>query len=131
LDVTSRALDYALEMIRPGRLWSEVARGIQRLVEGESFSVVRDFVGHGIGREMHEEPKVPNYWSANHRGLDFELAERMVLAIEPMVNVGTHAVGFGDNDHWVVVTQDRQYAAHFEHTVAVTKTGVDVLTDGR
>jgi methionyl aminopeptidase len=131
MDVTSRALDYALEMIRPGRNWSEVARGIQRLVEGESFSVVRDFVGHGIGRDMHEEPKVPNYWSADHRGLDFELAERMVLAIEPMVNVGTHSVDFGDKDHWVVVTHDRKYAAHYEHTIAVTKNGVDVLTDGR
>ena len=131
LDVTSRALDLALETIRPGRMWSEVAQGIQGLVEGENLSVVRDFVGHGIGRNMHEEPKVPNYWSGAHRELDFELAERMVLAIEPMVNVGTYSVEYGDEDRWVVVTRDRKYAAHFEHTVAVTRTGVDVLTDGR
>ncbi|MGB2987522.1 MAG: type I methionyl aminopeptidase [Phycisphaerae bacterium] len=131
LDVTRRALGVALDAIRPGRMWSEVAKGIQTLVEREKLSVVRDFVGHGIGREMHEEPKIPNYWSESQRELDFELAEKMVLAIEPMVNLGTHAVEYGDRTRWVVVTKDRKCAAHFEHTVAVTRTGVDVLTDGR
>lgn len=131
LDVTRSALEAAIREIRPGRMWSEVARKIQALVEGERLSVVRDFVGHGIGREMHEEPKIPNYWSDKQRPLDFELVPRMVLAVEPMVNLGTHLVGYGDDSGWVVITRDRKYAAHFEHTLAVTDTGVDVLTDGR
>lgn len=131
LNVTQRALDLALEEVRPGRMWSEVATRIQTLVEGEKLSVVRDFVGHGIGRNMHEEPKIPNYWNESQRQLDFQLVPRMVLAIEPMVNLGTHSVDYGDDDRWVVVTRDRKYAAHFEHTVAVTDSGVDVLTDGR
>lgn len=132
LDVTRSALEAAIEEIRPGRMWSEVARKIQALVESEKLSVVRDFVGHGIGREMHEEPKIPNYWSDKQQPLvDFELVPRMVLAVEPMVNLGTHLVGYGDDSGWVVITRDRKYAAHFEHTLAVTDTGVDVLTDGR
>lgn len=131
IDVTHQALDVALAAIRPGRMWSAVARKVQAIVEREKLSVVRDFVGHGIGREMHEEPKVPNYWCKDQKHLDFQLAEGMVLAIEPMVTLGTHAVQYGDMGRWVVVTRDRKCAAHFEHTVAVTKTGVDVLTDGR
>lgn len=131
LDVTNRALTVAIEEIRPGRMWSEVARKIQALVEREKLSVVRDFVGHGIGRQMHEEPRVPNYWNDSQQALDFELVPKMVLAVEPMVNLGTHEVEYGDDGRWVVVTRDRKYAAHFEHTLAVTETGVDVLTDGR
>jgi len=124
-------LNRAIELISPGRMWSEVARAIQRVVENERFSVVRDFVGHGIGRDMHEEPKVPNFWNGRQAGMDFELVPGLVLAVEPMVNVGTHVVEYGDSDGWVVVTKDRSYAAHFEHTVAVTTGGADVLTDGR
>ena len=131
LDVTQKALAVAISEIRPGRRWSEVARAVQRSVEQEKLSVVRDFVGHGIGRDMHEEPKVPNYWDDKLRRSDFELVPRMVLAIEPMVNLGGPAVDYADNDRWVVVTKDRRYSAHFEHTVAVTETGADVLTDGR
>lgn len=131
IDTTERALTVAIEMIRPGRWWSEVAGEIQAVVEGEGFSVVRDFVGHGIGRDMHEEPKVPNYWSPRNRQMDFELVPGTVLAIEPMVNAGSHAVEYAGDDGWVVVTKDRRYAAHVEHTVAVTKSGADVLTDGR
>jgi methionyl aminopeptidase len=130
LDVTRRALDEAINEIRPGRMWSEIAAGMQRIVEGAGFSVVRDFVGHGIGREMHEEPKVPNFWNEKQRRMDFELQPGLVLAIEPMVNAGTYHVEYGDRAGWVVVTRDRQYAAHFEHTVAVTQQGADVLTDG-
>jgi len=130
LDVTRRALAVAIEEIRPGRMWSEVARKIQAFVEGEKLAVVRDFVGHGIGREMHEEPKVPNYWSEKQQPLDFELTPGMALAVEPMVNIGTHRVEYGDDTGWVVVTQDRKYAAHFEHTMVVTAMGVDVLTKG-
>lgn len=131
LDVTERALEIAIEEMRPGRMWSEIASKMQAHVEREKMSVVRDFVGHGIGREMHEEPKVPNYWSDSSRAADFELATGMVLAVEPMVNIGSHRVQYGDDDGWVVVTRDRRWAAHFEHTLAITDQGVDVLTDGR
>jgi methionyl aminopeptidase len=131
LDVTKRALEIAIEEMRPGRKWSEVASKMQAHVEQENMSVVRDFVGHGIGREMHEEPKVPNYWTDSCRGSDFELVPGMVLAVEPMVNIGSNRVQYGDDDGWVVVTRDRRWAAHFEHTLAVTDKGVDVLTDGR
>ena len=131
LDVTQRSLNAAIENIRPGRMWSEVAKEIQRLVESEGLSVVRDYVGHGIGKDMHEEPKVPNYWSDQQRGLDFELMSNMVLAVEPMVNLGVAAVEFGDDDRWVIVTRDRKPAAHFEHTMAVAEHGADVLTNGR
>lgn len=131
IETTERALSAAIDAIRPGRWWSEVATEVQAVVEAERFSVVRDFVGHGIGREMHEEPKVPNYWSPRNRQMDFELVPGTVLAIEPMVNVGTHAVEYSGDDGWVVVTKDRRNAAHVEHTVAVTSDGADVLTDGR
>jgi len=131
IDVTRRALELAIAAIRPGRKWSEVAKGVQKFVESEGFSVVRDFVGHGIGRDMHEEPKVPNYWDGRNPRLDFQLVPKMVLAVEPMVNAGGHLVDFAGDDRWVVVTRDRKNAAHMEHTVAVTETGCDVLTDGR
>jgi len=131
LGATQRALGVAIEEMRPGRRWSEVASKMQALVEREKMAVVRDFVGHGIGRDMHEEPKVPNYWSDRAKSEDFELASGMVLAVEPMVNLGTHRVKYGDDNGWVVVTGDGQWSAHFEHTLAVTDDGVDVLTDGR
>ncbi len=131
LDVTSGALDVAIREMKPERMWSEIAGEIQTFVEGHGLSVVREFVGHGIGRDMHEEPKVPNYWDESQRRLDFQLVPRMVLAVEPMVNLGTHRVVYSGEDRWVVVTKDGKYAAHFEHTLAVTEDGVDVLTDGR
>ena len=80
---------------------------------------------------MHEEPKVPNYWDRHQANADFELQTGMVVAIEPMVNIGSHLVDYGSEDRWVVVTRDRKYAAHFEHTIAVVDSGADVLTDGR
>lgn len=131
LEVTQQALELAIEEMRPGRMWSEIAAQMQALVERKGLSVVRDFVGHGIGRDMHEDPKVPNYCSAKQGQLDFELAPGMVLAVEPMVNLGANAVEYGDDSGWVIVTRDRKYAAHFEHTLAVTDAGVDVLTDGQ
>lgn len=130
LDVTREALNIAVREMKPGRMWSEVARRIQQYVEGEGFSVVREFVGHGIGREMHEEPKVPNYWDNSQNRLDFKLVPRMVLAVEPMVTAGTHKVEYSGPDRWIVVTKDRRMAAHFEHTIAVTETGAEILTDG-
>lgn len=131
LEVTSGALETAIAEMRPGRKWSEVATALQRVVEGAGMSVVRDFVGHGIGREMHEEPKVPNYWNPKHSRGDFELRAGMVLAVEPMVNLGGEKVDFGAEDGWVVYTRDRKNCAHFEHTIAITDSGADVLTDGR
>jgi methionyl aminopeptidase len=130
LDVTRQALTIAVDEIRPGRRWSEVARLMQRHVEDSGFGVVREFVGHGIGQEMHEEPKIPNYYDRSQRGGDFELQPGMTLAIEPMVTAGKPAVVLGDDTGWPVSTKDGSWAAHFEHSVAVTATGADVLTDG-
>jgi methionyl aminopeptidase len=131
LEVTEKSLDLAIESMRPDRMWSEVARRIQAYVEGEGLSIVRDFVGHGIGARMHEEPKVPNYWAKDQERLDFMLVPNMVIAVEPMVNLGKRGVEFGDATGWVVVTKDRKCCAHYEHTIAVTRDGTDVLTDGR
>ena len=131
MDVTRRALDLAIELVEPGRSWRQVASEVQRLIEGEKLSVVRDFVGHGIGREMHEEPKVPNYWDSGQQWMDFELVKGMVLAIEPMVCLGTYKVEYHGPGRWGVVTKDRKLAAHFEHSVAVVEGGADVLSDGR
>ena len=131
LATTSHVLDIAIREMKPGRLWSEIASQMQKHAERNGFSVVRDFVGHGIGQEMHEDPKVPNYSDAKMRRDDFELQPGMVLAVEPMVNIGTSRVMYADDDGWTVITKDRKCSAHFEHTIAVTDRGADVLTDGR
>ncbi len=130
VEVTQHALEIAIEKSGPGERWSTVAGAMQAYVEGEGFSVVRQFVGHGIGTEMHEEPKVPNYVSRELRSRDIILREGLVLAVEPMVNMGTAGV-LMESDGWTVVTEDGQPAAHFEHMLAITADGVDVLTDGR
>ncbi len=130
LDTTSGALALAIEKMRPGLMWSEVATEMQSYVEAEGLSVVREFVGHGIGKEMHEEPKVPNYWDKAQRRMDYELVPGLVLAVEPMVNLGSRDVDYAGPGLWAVVTKDGQPAAHFEHTLAVTETGVEILTDG-
>lgn len=131
LEVTSGSLDLALSEMRPGRYWSEIAAQIQKMVESAGFSVVREFVGHGVGQEMHEEPKVPNYSDRKQKKSDFLLEPGLVIAIEPMVNCGSAAVKPGDWTGWPQVTKDGRWSAHFEHTVAITPTGIDVLTDGR
>lgn len=131
MEVTQASLAMVIEALRPGRRWSEVATRLQAFVEDAGFSVVRDFVGHGIGEEMHEEPKVPNYWTAGQGLTDFDLVPGMVLAIEPMVNVGSRYVDYADADGWAVVTRDGKCCAHYEHTIAITEDGADVLTDGR
>lgn len=128
LDATRGALDTAIREMRPGIRWSQVARRIQKTVESQGFGVVREFVGHGIGRDMHEEPKVPNYVDRSNRASDFDLVPGMTLAIEPMVTAGRPEVEYLDRDRWTVVTKDRSLAAHFEHTVAVTESGALVLT---
>lgn len=130
LDVTSSSLDLAISEMAPGRYWSEIASAIQAHVEKAGFSVVREFVGHGIGQEMHEEPKVPNYSDRKQRKDDFRLEPGLVLAVEPMVNAGSKDVKAGDWTGWPQVTKDGKPSAHFEHTVAVTNEGVDILTDG-
>jgi methionyl aminopeptidase len=131
MDVTQETLALAIREIRPGRKWSDIARKMQEYVEQNGMSCVREFVGHGIGTHMHEDPKVPNFVSDQFkkRG-DFYLQAGMIIAVEPMVVLGKSDVQVLD-DHWTVVTKDNTPAAHFEHTVAVTPTGADVLTDGR
>ncbi len=130
LDVTQKTLELAIQQMRPGRKWSDIARLMQHNVEHNGFSVVREFVGHGIGRSMHEDPKVPNFVTFEQLRGDFELRPGMTLAVEPMVVAGRRDVKLLA-DQWTVITEDRQPAAHFEHTIAVTSAGIDILTDGR
>ncbi len=130
VDVTRNALVMAIDMCQPGEKWSNVARSMQGYVESEGLSVVREFVGHGIGQDMHEDPKVPNFVSRELEARDILLQPGLVLAVEPMVNLGSPRVEYAP-DGWTVVTGDRLSSAHFEHTVAVTGHGADVLTNGR
>jgi methionyl aminopeptidase len=124
LRVTEEALYKAIERARPGNRISDIGHAVQRHVEAYGFGVVREFVGHGIGQRMHEEPQVPNYGDPGHGP---RLAEGMVLAIEPMVNAGRAAVKvLGDG--WTAVTRDGSLSAHFEHTVAVTAGEPWILT---
>lgn len=131
LNVTRETLELALAEARPYERWSHVARLLQKKVEDAGFGVVREFVGHGVGRDMHEEPKVPNYLERGPKAQDFQLVPGLTIAVEPMVTEGAPEVEFRDRDRWTVVTKDRSLAAHFEHTIAVTNDGIDVLTDGR
>jgi len=124
IEVTREALMRGIEQAVLGNRLSDISHAIQSHAEKNSFSVVREYVGHGIGRNMHEEPRVPNFGSP---GRGPRLAPGMVLAIEPMVNMGTHMV-YTKEDGWTVVTQDSKYSAHFEHTVAVTEDGPQILT---
>jgi len=127
MDATKRVLEIAIEKAAPAVRWSQVASQMQRYAESAGFSVVRDFVGHGIGRKMHEEPKVPNFVSDELLANDIILTEGMVLAVEPMINAGTSAVRALKNG-WTVVTKDGKCSAHFEHTLAIVKGGCEVLT---
>ena len=122
--VTRDSLWQAIKQARPGKYLGDISYAIQRYVESQGFSIVRQFVGHGIGRNLQEEPEVPNFGKP-HQGL--LLKEGMVLAIEPMVNMGSWEVEIL-NDNWTVVTKDRSPSAHFEHTVAITRNGPEVLT---
>ena len=127
MDVTREALAIAVETIRPGLFWSGVAGKMERHVRQAGFSMVTDFVGHGIGAEMHEDPKLPNFVSRDLLRRDILLEEGMTLAVEPMVNMGISKVAVL-NDGWTVVTADRKPSAHFECTIAVVEGGADVLT---
>lgn len=126
--VTREVLDLAADEIKPGRYWSEIAGGMQKYAEDAGFSVVRDYVGHGIGRKMHEDPKLPNFVSRELLNNDVLLRKGMVLAVEPMVNMGVHTVRLCD-DGWTVVTADGKPSGHFEHTIAVTDDGARALTE--
>ncbi len=124
LEVTQAALRQGIEKVRAGNRLGDISSAVQTYAEENGYSIVRDLVGHGIGRNMHEEPQVPNFGEP-HTGV--ELKTGMVFAIEPMVNIGGPAITF-DDDKWTVRTADGSLSAHFEHTVAVTDNGPDVLT---
>lgn len=128
IDTTKAMLDIALAMMAPGVRWSQIAGQMERRCKDAGFSVVRDYVGHGIGVEMHEEPKVPNFVNAELLANDIVLKEGMVLAVEPMVNMGKSAVRTL-SDGWTVVTADRKCSAHWEHTIAVVAGGCRALTE--
>lgn len=121
---TEQGLYQGIEKARAGNRLGDISSAIQDFVENAGFSVVRDFVGHGIGKNLHEEPQIPNF---GIKGRGMELRAGMVLAIEPMVNEGTFKVRVLDNG-WTVVTQDGKLSAHFEHSVAVTRNGPDILS---
>jgi methionyl aminopeptidase len=125
LAVTEKSLHAGIAAVKPGATLGDVGAAVQTVVEAEGFSVVRDFVGHGIGVHMHEDPQVPNF---GERGRGMKLKVGMVIAIEPMVNAGSPDVEVL-KDGWTAVARDGSMSAHFEHTVAVTATGARVLTD--
>lgn len=129
IDVTQESLRRAIDAVHPGGRLSDISHAVQAAVEAEGFSVVRLFVGHGIGRSLHEEPQIPNFGPPGHGPV---LKTGMVLAIEPMVNAGSPDVMILE-DRWTAVTCDGSLSAHFEHTVALTENGTEVLTslDGR
>lgn len=124
LDTTREALEVAIRKCRVGKRIGDISHAVQFYVEARGFSVVRDFVGHGIGRNMHEDPQVPNFGPP---GTGLRLRPGLTLAIEPMVNVGTFEVEVLANK-WTVVTRDRKRSAHFEHTVLITDDGPEILT---
>jgi methionyl aminopeptidase len=124
LRVTEQALHNGIKQALPGNRLGDISSAVQKTVEDAGFSVVRDFVGHGIGRALHEDPQIPNYGKS---GVGVKLISGMVLAIEPMVNVGSYEVCMLDDD-WTIVTKDGSLSAHFEHTVAITKDGYEILT---
>jgi methionyl aminopeptidase len=122
--VTEDALEAGISQIRAGRRLSDVGHAVQQVVEGAGFSVVREYVGHGIGRNLHEDPQIPNY---GQPGRGPEIKPGLVIAVEPMVNLGDWPTRVL-KDNWTVVTADGSLSAHFEHTVAVTEDGPEVLT---
>lgn len=125
IEVTKQSLAEGLKAARAGNHLSDISHRIQSYVEDNGFSVVRQFVGHGIGSSLHEEPEIPNFGMPNQGPI---LKEGMVFAIEPMVNMGTWESEILENG-WTAVTRDRQFSAHFEHTVAIAKEGAEILTN--
>ncbi|MCK4812617.1 MAG: type I methionyl aminopeptidase [Candidatus Marinimicrobia bacterium] len=127
MDVTKRCLALGIEKAYPGNHLSDIGHAIQTYAESQGYSVVRDLVGHGIGQRLHEDPQVPNY---GKMGRGIILKEGLVIAIEPMVNMGKAGVSTV-SDGWTIVTHDRKPSAHFEHTLAITKEGPVILTNGK
>jgi methionyl aminopeptidase len=127
LTVTQETLDLAIRAMGRSRTWSEVASLMERYVKSQGFAVVEKFVGHGIGQDMHEDPQVPNFVSKGLKRHDFKLEPGLVLAVEPMVSMGTKDVRVL-SDTWTVETGNRRPSAHFEHTVAITAEGPRILT---
>jgi methionyl aminopeptidase len=126
IDVTREALYKAIDKAREGNRISDISAAIQEHAEASGFSVIREFVGHGTGLKLHEDPQIPNF---GQRGMGVRIKEGMVLAIEPMVSAGKWEAEVL-SDGWTAVTKDRSPAAHFEHTVAITSKGSEVLTEG-
>jgi methionyl aminopeptidase len=129
IEVTERTLQIAIDEMPKCKMWHEVASKMESYVYKNGFSVVETLVGHGIGRNMHELPQVPHYYSREtiSKGGDFAIRPGLVIAVEPMVNVGTKQVRVL-SDHWTIITCDRKPSAHFEHTLAMTESGVQILT---
>ncbi len=127
LSVCEEALNKAIEKVCVNNKLSEISRTIQTYVESKGLSVIRDYTGHGIGRQMHEDPQIPNFVSRELLRSDEILLQGMTLAIEPMICVGKHDTEVLNN-RWTVVTKDRKLSAHFEHTVVVTENGAEILT---
>jgi methionyl aminopeptidase len=124
INVTRESLNKGIEAAIPGNRIGDISNAIENYVLSESYELVRQYVGHGIGTSLHEPPQVPNFGPAGH---GMEMQPGLVLAIEPMVNVGTWKTRMLD-DGWTVVTEDGKLSCHFEHTVAITEDGPDVLT---
>ena len=124
IQVTEQSFFEAMKVIREGARLGDIGAAVQNLAESNGFSVVRDLVGHGIGKDMHEDPQVPNYGKA---GKGLRLKRNMTLAIEPMINEGTYEVSALD-DGWTVVTDDDGYSAHYENTVLITEDGYEILS---
>ena len=130
INVSEKALQIGIEASVVGNGIRDVARAIQRYVESQGYSVAREYTGHGVGREMHEEPTVPNWWVSGKQTSSFEnvpLEPGLVYAIEPMVIAGLEGTEELD-DHWTVVTRDRSLCVHVEHTIAITEDGPQILT---
>jgi methionyl aminopeptidase len=126
-------LDLAIDNIKPGRKWSQIARLMQNFAERSGHGVVKNFVGHGVGEDMHEEPQVPNYYDGKDpKWRDFDLRPGMTIAVEPMcIMGGSDDTVVDETDGWTVRSANGQPAAHYEHTIAVTEHGSELLTDGR
>ena len=124
LDATRESLFEGIKMARPGSRIGDIGSAVQRYVEARNYSVVRDFVGHGVGAKLHEDPSVPNFGTP---GRGVRLLPGMTIAIEPMINAGTHEVEVL-RDEWTTVTKDGKLSAHFEHSVAITPDGPQILT---
>ena len=126
IDVTRESLMKGIEQALPGNYVGDIGNAVQTCAESNGFSVVRELVGHGIGRALHEEPQIPNYGKAKH---GYKLRSGMCIAIEPMINAGAKEV-FTAKDGWTILTKDGQASAHFEHTIAITNNGPKILSVG-